>query len=269
MVARMRTVTRTATADDGTPIGYRLTGNGPAIVLVHGAAADARQWSMVMPLLAPRFTVVAMDRRGRGASGPLGAGHSMKVECGDIAAVAAAIDRPVHLVGHSSGARFALHAARDLPDLASLTLYEPPPPEVFANGTLDALAQLEAAGDREGILRSFLVDIAGNDEEAFAFIQRRPIWPIMVDNALTLPAELRAVRDYRFEPAAFAELDVPTLCLVGQLSGPELGVVVTEIAGALPSARVATLPGQAPGAMISAPKLFAAELRRFFDTVDA
>jgi len=265
----MRTVTRTATADDGTPIGYRLTGNGPAILLVHGAAADARQWAMVMPLLAPRFTVVAMDRRGRGTSGPLGQDHSMKIECGDIAAVAAAIDRPVHLVGHSSGARFALHAAIDLPELASLTLYEPPPPEVFANGTLHALAELEAAGDREGILRSFLVDIAGNDEEAFAFIQRRPIWPIMVDNALTLPAELRAVRDYRFEAAAFAGLEVPTLCLLGQLSGPELGVVVTEIAGALPTARVATLPGQAHGAMISAPKLFAAELRRFFDTVDA
>ncbi|MGI8778043.1 MAG: alpha/beta fold hydrolase [Acidimicrobiales bacterium] len=265
----MRTVTRTATADDGTRIGYRLTGNGPAILLVHGAAADARQWSMVMPLLAPRFTVVAMDRRGRGTSGPLAQDHSMKIECGDIAAVAAAIDRPMHLVGHSSGARFALHAALDLPELASLTLYEPPPPEVFANGTLHTLAKLEAAGDREGILRSFLVDIAGNDEEAFAFIQRRPIWPIMVDNALTLPAELRAVRDYRFEAANFAEFEVPTLCLLGQLSGPELGVVVTEIAGALPSARVATLAGQAHGAMISAPKLFAAELRRFFDTVDA
>lgn len=262
-------MTRMATADDGTLIGYRLTGNGPAILLVHGAAADARQWAMIMPLLAPRFTVVAMDRRGRGTSGPLGQAHSMKVECGDIAAVAAAIDRPVHLVGHSSGARFALHAAPDLPELASLTLYEPPPPEDFANGALDALADLESAGDRVGILRSFLVDIAGNDEEAFAFIQRRPIWPIMVDNALTLPAELRAVRDYRFEPAAFADLDVPTLCLLGQLSGPELGVVVTQIADALPMARVATLPGQAHGAMMSAPKLFAAELRRFFDTVDA
>ncbi len=265
----MRTVTRVAEAEDGTVIGYQLTGNGPAILFVHGAAADARQWAMVMPLLASRFSVVAMDRRGRGSSGPIGADHSMNVECGDIVAVAEAIDRPVHLVGHSSGARFALHAALGLSDLASLTLYEPPAPETFADDTLRKLAKLEEAADREGILRTFLVDIADNDEEAFAFIRRRPIWPIMVDNALTLPAELRAVSDYRFDPGLFAALEVPTLCLLGQLSGPELGRVAAEIVDALPQARVSTLAGQAHGAMISAPKLFAAELRRFFETVDA
>ncbi|MGI9021924.1 MAG: alpha/beta fold hydrolase [Acidimicrobiales bacterium] len=265
----MRTVTRQAAADDGTPIGYQLTGNGPAVLFVHGAAADARQWDKVVPLLAPRFSVVAMDRRGRGASGPIGASHSMETEIADVATVVRALDRPVHLVGHSSGARFALHAALDLPDLASLTLYEPPAPETFADGVLEKMAELEAAEDREGVLRMFLVDIADNDEEAFVFIQRRPIWPIMVDNALTLSAELTAVRDYRFDASAFADLEVPTLCLLGQLSGPELKRAAAEVVDALPNARTATLAGQAHGAMISAPKLFAAEIRRFFDVVDA
>lgn len=265
----MRTVTRQATADDGTSIGYHLTGNGPAVVMVHGAAADARQWSMVVPLLASRFSVAAVDRRGRGASGPIAADHSMAVECSDIASVVSAFDRPVHLLGHSSGARFALHAALDLPDLASLTLYEPPAPETFADGALEAMAAQAEAGDPEGVLRTFLVDIAGNDEEAFAFIQRRPIWPIMVDNALTLPAELEAVRDYHFDASEFADLDVPTLCLLGKLSGPELHSVGKEVAGCLPNARVAVLAGQAHGAMLSAPKLFAAEIRKFFDVVDA
>lgn len=265
----MRTVPRVAKAEDGTLLGYQLTGNGPAVLLVHGAAADARQWGLIMPLLAPRFTVVAMDRRGRGSSGAQGPDHSMAVEIGDILAVAEAIDRPVHLVGHSSGARFALHAALEMPELSSLVLYEPPPPENFGDGILETMAQQEAVGDREGILRSFLVDIADNDEEAFAFIQRRPIWPIMVDNALTLPAELRAVRDYRFEPDAFADLEVPTLCMLGQLSGPELGRIVAETVQALPQARVTKLAGQAHGAMISAPKLFASQLRTFFDTVEA
>lgn len=258
----MRTVTRQATADDGTSIGYHLTGNGPAVVMVHGAAADARQWSMVVPLLASRFSVAAVDRRGRGASGPIAADHSMAVECSDIASVVSAFDRPVHLLGHSSGARFALHAALDLPDLASLTLYEPPAPETFADGALEAMAAQAEAGDPEGVLRTFLVDIAGNDEEAFAFIQRRPIWPIMVDNALTLPAELRAARQYRFDPGLLATLSVPATCLVGEHSGPEVRRAADEVARTLATAEVRVLAGQGHGAMFSAPDLFAGEVRR-------
>jgi len=212
------------------------------------------------PFLARTNTVVAMDRRGRGASGPLGPDHSLEAEYGDVAAVAGAVDGPVHVVGHSSGARFALHAALLIPGLASLVLYEPPPPETFADGVLEALEALGAAGDREGILRTFIIDVAGNDSEALAFIRTRPIWPIMMDNALTLPAEMRAASGYRFEPSVFARLAVPTLCLLGEHSGPELGRVARTIVGSLPDACVRTLPGQGHGAMFSAPELLAAEV---------
>ncbi len=241
------------------------------MVLVHGAAADARQWAAVVPLLAGDHTVVAMDRRGRGASGPIRPDHSLATEYGDIAAVAAAVSGggPVHLVGHSSGARFALHAALLVPRLASLALYEPPPPERFGAGVLAALADMEAAGDREGILRTFLLDAAGNDAAALAFIKGRPIWPIMLDNALTLPAELQAASRYRFDPSAVADLAAPTVCLVGGESGPEVAAVASGIVDALPDARVTVLPGQGHGAMFSAPELLATELRRLFSRAAA
>jgi pimeloyl-ACP methyl ester carboxylesterase len=255
-----------ATAADGTFVAFEATGDGPPVVLVHGAASDARQWAAVVPLLAGDHTVVAMDRRGRGASGPLRPGHSLATEYGDVAAVAAAVagGGPVHLVGHSSGARFALHAALRIPHLASLALYEPPPPEHLDAGVLGSLAAMEAAGDREGILRSYLLDVAGNDGGALAFIRTRPIWPIMLDNALTLPAELRAVSRYRFDPSAFGALTTPALCLLGEQSGPELAAVAGDIVAALPDARVTILPGQGHGAMFSAPRLLASELRALF-----
>jgi pimeloyl-ACP methyl ester carboxylesterase len=60
-------------AADGNAIGYDATGDGPVLLLVHGAAADRRQWRRLVPVLARSFTVVAMDRRSRGLSGPLGA----------------------------------------------------------------------------------------------------------------------------------------------------------------------------------------------------
>lgn len=267
----MRTIlprlTGGVTVPDGTVIGFQATGDGPSVLLVHGAASDARQWAAVVPLLAVTHTVVAMDRRGRGASGPVLSDHSLDTEYGDIATVVAALRGPVHLVGHSSGARFALHAALRARSLASLVLYEPPAPERFAPGVLDALAEMEATGDRVGILRTFLLEVAGNDEEALAFIRRRPIWPIMLDNALTLPAELRAASRYRFDASSFGELVVPTLCLLGGRSGPELGLVADEIVAALPDASVAILAGQGHGAMFSAPALLVSELRRFFASV--
>lgn len=252
-----------AQAADGTAIGYETTGEGAALLLVHGAAADRRQWARVVPRLARSFTVVAMDRRGRGLSGPLRADHSLEVEYGDITAVATSLAGPVHILGHSSGARFALHAAVRTPNLGRLVLYEPPAPETFAEGVLEKLGEQEASGDREGILRTFLLDVAGNDEEAYDFIRTRPIWPLMLDNALTLPAELRAVRDYRFDPAALADLASPTLCLVGELSGDELREVADRIVSAVPDGRTRTLPGQGHGAMFTAPDLLASAVEEF------
>lgn len=267
----MRTVTTSTEAADCVPIGFHLTGEGPPVLLVHGASSDSRQWAAMVPLLAPTHTVAAMDRRGRGASGPLTAEHSLETECGDIAAVVdglrARTGSPVHVVGHSSGARFALHAALRTPNMASLVLYEPPPPETITPKMLESLDEMAAAGDRDGILRTLLIEVAGNDDAALEFIRNRPIWPIMVDNALTLPAELRATSRYRFDPAAFAGLEAPTLCLLGGNSGPELARVAGRIAGALPDGRIRTLPGQGHGAMFSAPELLASELRGFYSSI--
>lgn len=256
-------MTRTASAGDGTQLGFHVTGQGPPVVLVHGASSDARQWTALVPLLSTRWTVVAMDRRGRGASGPLRPDHSLEAEYADVAAVALAAARPpapVWLLGHSSGARLALHGALAVPNLAGLVLYEPPAPETFGRGVLESLASLEQAQDREAILRTFLMDVAGNDAASEAFLRTRPVWPLMLENALTLPAELRAAARYRFEPSAFADLRVPTTCLVGGRSGPELHLVAARLADALPDAQVRVLPGQGHGAMFTAPWLLASEL---------
>jgi len=267
----MDTVSGGTTAPDGTFIGFGATGHGSPVVLVHGAAADARQWAAVVPLLAADHTVVAMDRRGRGASGPLRGDHSLDTEYADITAVAMAVagGGPVYVVGHSSGARFALHAALRIPRLAGLALYEPPPAEHLSARVLGTLGDLEAVGDREGILATFLIDVAGNDVEALTFIRGRPIWPIMLDNALTLPAELRAVSAYRLDRSELAGLTAPTLCLLGEQSGPELAAVADEIIDALPAARLSILPGQGHGAMFTAPELLVSALRPLFNPAAA
>jgi pimeloyl-ACP methyl ester carboxylesterase len=52
----------------GHEVAYRLEGRGPLVVLVHGMAGSAATWDRVVPALASRFTVLAIDLPGHGSS---------------------------------------------------------------------------------------------------------------------------------------------------------------------------------------------------------
>jgi len=54
---------------DGTRIAFAVTGRGPPLVMVHGTTAGHTRWAAVLPEPERSFTVLAMDRRGRGESG--------------------------------------------------------------------------------------------------------------------------------------------------------------------------------------------------------
>jgi pimeloyl-ACP methyl ester carboxylesterase len=56
---------------DGTSIAYDRIGDGPALILVGGAFSHRswKGWTRLSEPLAPRFTVISYDRRGRGDSG--------------------------------------------------------------------------------------------------------------------------------------------------------------------------------------------------------
>ena len=58
------------TSADGTAIGYLRTGDGPAVVMLHGSNESARSHTQLAMALADEFTVYLPDRRGRGLSGP-------------------------------------------------------------------------------------------------------------------------------------------------------------------------------------------------------
>ena len=81
-----RILTGTVTTEGGTPVAYWRSGKGPPLVLVHGTAADHSRWSPVLPALEERFTVYAIDRRGRGGSGDTD-DYAVEREFEDVAAV--------------------------------------------------------------------------------------------------------------------------------------------------------------------------------------
>jgi pimeloyl-ACP methyl ester carboxylesterase len=56
---------------DGTEIAVFVSGRGRPLVVLPGTTSDHTTWRFVLPLLGPRVTVHAVDRRGRGGSGDL------------------------------------------------------------------------------------------------------------------------------------------------------------------------------------------------------
>lgn len=84
-------------------IAYQATGNGPALVLVHGITESGRMWDPLVPDLARDHTVVVVDLPGHGASAPRPP-HDVLTLAGAVgeAVDELGVDAPL-VVGHSLG----------------------------------------------------------------------------------------------------------------------------------------------------------------------
>lgn len=174
---------------DGTLIVYERSGIGPALVLVHGTSADRTRWGAILPMLEKKFTVYAVDRRGRGQSGNA-AIYSIEREYEDIAAVVSSIQEPVNLLGHSYGALICLEAALRVTNLHKLILYEP---YVSVDGTLyppgvrDKIQALINSENREGALEVFFREILGMSDDQIAVWRKEPAWAARIAAVHTIP----------------------------------------------------------------------------------
>jgi pimeloyl-ACP methyl ester carboxylesterase len=115
----------TVASRDGTRIAFRSVGDGPAIVVLHGAMETAQSHLDLAAELAARAQIVLPDRRGRGGSGPARSDDGIARQVEDLEAVIAATGAKA-IIGVSAGALVALEAARTLPDVDRVVLFEPP-----------------------------------------------------------------------------------------------------------------------------------------------
>jgi 3-oxoadipate enol-lactonase len=95
----------------GARLVYEVTGEGPAVVLIHGFGLDMRMWDPQVGPLAARFRVVRYDCRGFGASGPFDPAVPY-THAGDLVALLDHLDiGDAVLVGLSFGGQVALQTA--------------------------------------------------------------------------------------------------------------------------------------------------------------
>ena len=250
------------TSRDGTRIGFHRSGEGPPLVLLHGATGAHWSFRYILPSLVGRFTLYAVDRRGRGESGDAD-GYTIEREFEDVAAIVESLDEPADVFGHSYGATVALGAAPVTPGISKLVLYEGSPGiSVVPDEHLDRIEELVERGEREEAL-VYALGLFGLTPEEVEQLRGAPSWPVRVSAAHTVAREVRAEQDYRLDPHGLASVAAPVLLLLGGESPGWAREATEQIRAALPVARVAVLPGEGHAAIMTAPELVAEEVVRF------
>lgn len=253
---------------DGARLAYNVSGHGPrgkAVLLLHAGIADRRMWDGQVTAWAARRQVARLDFRGFGetqAEPGRVAHHADAVAVLDAAGVSEAV-----VVGASMGGAVAVDLVLTYPDrvrglvlsASALNGAEFTDPATF-DGWRDAGAAAEA-GD---FSRAAEVEAAMWVPDATTDVQR-----LVVE--MLLPTYQRDEPDEQPVPDAaerLAEIDVPTLVVVGERDRPDILRFADRLAAEIPAARLLTLPGVGHLPNLEAPEAFNAAMAEFFAEVD-
>ena len=244
----------TVQSQDGTTIAFDTRGAGPPLILVDGGFGHRAFGpnGALAPLLAHHFTVVTYDRRGRGDSGDTPP-YVVQREVDDIQALVTEVGGSAFVYGISSGGALALEAARHLPAITKLALYELPfvvddsrrpiPPDFTAR-----LSALIASGRRGTAVTYFMRKGVGVPALVVALMHVTPAWSKLTALAHTIPYDAAILGDTgagKPLPARrWASVTAPTLVVDGGKSPTWTRHAMRALADTLPNATYRTLPGQ-------------------------
>jgi pimeloyl-ACP methyl ester carboxylesterase len=255
--------TGSVTSADGTAIGYLRAGHGPAVVVLHGSNESARSHAQLALALASEFTVYLPDRRGRGRSGPHRPDHSMRTEVEDLQAVVA--HSGAHKVfGVSVSALIALQAARTVPAIGQVAVYEPALLMDTSGRYTSWVHRFDQEMARGQTADALITSIRGLDLAPLAFrVLPRRLLVAATDAAMRKEdagatdgtATMRLLAPtLRYEPlllaelagtiAAFADVPADVLLMGGDMKRPAfIRPAFDALAHTLPRVQCATFPG--------------------------
>ncbi|MFD1662646.1 alpha/beta fold hydrolase [Streptomyces caeni] len=222
---------------DGTPLAYRRTGQGPAVVLVSGAMSTGATVTPLAAHLSDRFSVIVYDRRGRGASGDT-APYAVAREVEDLAALIEAAGGEAALYGVSSGGALVLEAAASGLAVRRAAVYEAP----FADYGGGAQERAEYTGNlgealaqgRRGDAVELFLRLTGLAPEMIANARRSPMWAGMEAIAPTLAYDDAVMGDGLVPRDRLASIGVPVLAVAGGASPEWLRRAAKAIAESAP-----------------------------------
>ena len=233
-------------------IACQVEGDGPPLVMVHGASAGRWGWDLRPP--APRRTASRSGRStGAAAATPATAPATPtqpSAEFEDVAAVLREAGPGALLFGHSYGGLVAAGAATRVEGLPRVVLYEGPMGGVWVDEAWIARFEAPPGGGRPGARRCARCsrDVGGYTDERDRRDGRHARLGGPPRRLHHRPARVsRRARLPLRRPAA-GRLGAPALLLVGSESPDWAHRSTAAYAEAIPDARVSTLEGQGHGA---------------------
>jgi pimeloyl-ACP methyl ester carboxylesterase len=252
---------------DGLVLAYRRTGQGPPLVLLHGAYEDSRIWRRQLEELSDEFSVVAWDAPGCGGSDDPPEGFTAADYDHCVAGFLRALELgPAHVLGLSWGSMLALGLYKHHPEgVATLVLAS-----AYA-GWAGSLPPDEVERRIAQVLRE--VDLPPEDFVAdWVPTLLTPSAPQeLVDEVVASMGDVHPV-GMRAAVQAMGWLDhrdvlptitVPTLLLYGDVDVRSPVQVGRDLQAALPSSSLVVLPGAPHLAHVEAPDAFNRAVRTF------
>jgi pimeloyl-ACP methyl ester carboxylesterase len=240
--------------------------DAPAVLLLHQTPRSWAEYRAVLPLLASRFRVIAMDTAGFGDSAPLAEPPSIEAWSGVAVRLLDALGLSrVHLVGHHTGGVIAVElAARHAQRVHAMVLSSTPyTDEAFrrARAQRPPIDHVETSPDGAHLAALW------QKRQSFYPPDRPELLHAFVLDAMKVQGDLegghRAVASYRMEDV-IARVRQPTL-LLRALDDPFAAPHATELQEKLPQARIVDIPGGMVPLPDQLPDAFAEAVLRFLD----
>jgi pimeloyl-ACP methyl ester carboxylesterase len=256
---------------DSHSIAYERIGTGPVMVLLHGFLFDSRAWRPQLQNLSSDFTIIAWDAPGAGQSSdpPETFATADWADCLagllDIAAVEAA-----HILGLSWGGMVAQEFYRRHPQRTrSLVLAD-----TYA-GWRGSLGEATTEHRLASCLRDSSLPagelvanyLPGMHSESAAEEVRERLASIM-SGFHPVGFRMMALSSAELDTLdLLPEIRIPTLLIWGEADSRSPIRIAHEFDRAIPSARLAVIPGAGHLSNFEAPDQFNAEVRDFYRSV--
>ena len=229
------------------------------LLIAHGLFGSARNWGVIAKRLSETRPVTAVDMRNHGAS-PWHDSHTYPDMAADLAAL---IDRPSDVLGHSMGGKAAMMLALTHPDKVNRLVVADIAPVTYSHtqmGPLDAMRNADlrdvknrtdakaALGELEPGVADFLLQSLDMKDRT---------WRLNLD---VLAAEMDTILGF---PETSGTFKGPTLFLSGGASPYVQPEYRPAIKALFPNARFAKIPGAGHWVHAEKPREFEAAVAAF------